>query len=167
MAVWPEVLAAQQHAHSAAAASTRLETLDADTAAEIEALAAQILPSTGGPGARETGVVYFIDRALGTFASDERGTYRTGMAQFQAKRKELFPKSASIASLSDQQQMTLIRSMETSEFFEVLRTHTVLGFLGDPKYGGNRGTAGWRQIGFEDAMVFEHPFGYYDTAGKP
>jgi gluconate 2-dehydrogenase gamma chain len=63
--------------------------------------------------------------------------------------------------------MTLIRSMETSSFFEVLRTHTVLGFLGDPKYGGNRGKAGWRQIGFEDAMVFEHPFGYYDVAGKP
>jgi gluconate 2-dehydrogenase gamma chain len=89
------------------------------------------------------------------------------MAEFHAKRKALFPQSASIASLSDQQQMTLIRSMETSSFFEVLRTHTVLGFLGDPKYGGNRGKAGWRQIGFEDAMVFEHPFGYYDVAGKP
>ena len=168
MAVWPEVLAAQQHAHSAAVAgSPHLETLDADTAAEIETLAAQIIPSTGGPGARETGVIYFIDRALATFASEERETYRNGMAQFQAKRKELFPQSASIASLSDRQQITLIRSMETSDFFEVLRTHTVLGFLGDPKYGGNRGKAGWRQIGFEDAMVFEHPFGYYDAEGKP
>lgn len=103
MSVWPEVLAAQQHAHSAAGAgSPHFETLDAHTAAEIEALAAQILPSTGGPGARETGVVYFIDRALGTFASEEREIYRVGMAEFQAKRKELFPQSTSIVSLSDQ-----------------------------------------------------------------
>ncbi len=164
MAAWPEVLDAQQHAHTAAGSpTTHFETLDADTAAEIEAVAAQIIPSTGGPGAREAGVIYFIDRALSTFARDDREAYRTGMVHLQQKRKELFPESATIASLTGPQQVTLIRTVETSSFFELLRTHTVLGFLGNPSYGGNRGKAGWRQIGFEDQMAYAPPFGYYDA----
>ena len=164
MTAWPEVLAAQQHAHNAVnAPTTPFEILDASTAAEIDALAAQIIPSTGGPGAREAGVIYFIDRALSTFARGDREAYRAGIAQFQQKRKELFPDSTAIASLTPEQQIALIRTMETSAFFELLRTHTVLGYLGDPSYGGNRGKIGWRQIGFEDRMTYEPPFGYYDA----
>jgi gluconate 2-dehydrogenase gamma chain len=157
-------LAAQEHAHNAVNAPTTLfEILDANTAAEIDALAAQIIPSTNGPGAREAGVIYFIDRALSTFARDDREAYRAGIAQFQQKRKELFPDSASIASLTAEQQIALIRAMETSSFFELLRTHTVLGYLGDQTYGGNRGKIGWHQIGFDDRMAYDPPFGYYDA----
>jgi gluconate 2-dehydrogenase gamma chain len=164
MVEWPNVLSALKYAHSAAGSATpHFETLDAGTAGEIEALAAQIIPSTGGPGAREAGVIYFIDRALSTFAADDRETYRTGMAQLQQKRLELFPNSTTIASLTGQQQMTLIRTIEASNFFDLLRTHTVLGFLGNPSYGGNRGETGWNQIGFEDLMAYQPPFGYYDA----
>ena len=164
MAAWADVLSAQQHAHSTAGSATpHFETLDPNTATEIEAIASQIIPSTDGPGAREAGVIYFIDRALSTFATDDRESYRTGMAQLQQKRKELFPNSTSIAALTNQQQIDLIRAIETSEFFELLRTHTVLGFLGNPSYGGNRGEIGWKQIGFEDKMAYQPPFGYYDA----
>ncbi len=164
MAAWPAVVAAREHAHTVVASpAAPLETLDADTAAEIEALAAQIIPSTGGPGAREAGVIYFIDRALSTFAAGDRAAYRTGMAEVQAKRKHLFPQSTTVASLTGAQQMTLIRAIETSNFFELLRTHTVLGFLGNPSYGGNRGEVGWKQIGFDHRMMYQPPFGYYDA----
>ena len=164
MAAWADVISAQEHAHATVGSTTpHFETLDAATAAEIEAIAAQIIPSTEGPGAREAGVIYFIDRALSTFAADDRGAYRSGMAQLQQKRKELFPSSTAIASLPGQQQVALIRAIETSEFFELLRTHTVLGFLGNPSYGGNRGEVGWKQIGFEDKMAYQPPFGYYDA----
>jgi len=164
MAAWADVLSARQHAHNVAESPTpHFETLDEASAGEIEAVAAQIIPSTDGPGVREAGVIYFIDRALSTFAADDREAYRTGMAQLQQKRKELFPNSTTISSLTNQQQITLIRSIETSEFFELLRTHTVLGFLGNPSYGGNRGEIGWKQIGFEDRMMYQPPFGYYDA----
>ncbi len=143
--------------------TAQLNTLDAGTAGEIEAIAAQIIPSTGGPGARDAGVIYFIDRALATFAADDREAYRTGMAQLQLRRQELLPHSTTIASLTGPQQITLIRTVETSAFFELLRTHTVLGFLGDPSYGGNRDKVGWHQIGFEDRMAYQPPFGYYDA----
>ena len=157
MAAWPELSSGQP---------PRFETLDSATAVEIEAITAQIIPSTGGPGAREAGVIYFIDRALSTFAADDRETYRTGMAELQKRRKAMFHDSTTIASLSDQRQMLLIRAIEKSDFFELLRTHTVMGFLGNPSYGGNRDKVGWKQIGFEDQMTYQHPFGYSDTPGN-
>jgi gluconate 2-dehydrogenase gamma chain len=164
MAAWPGVLSALRDAHTAAGSPTpHFETLAPDTAGEIETIAAQMIPSTGGPGAREAGVIYFIDRALSTFAADDRETYRTGMAQVQQKRQELFPNSTTIALLTGQQQIALIRTIEASDFFELLRTHTVLGFLGNPSYGGNRGETGWNQIGFENLMAYQPPFGYYDA----
>ncbi len=164
MTSWPEVASALEHAHSSVALPpARLETLDPETAPEIEALATQIIPSSDGPGAREAGVIYFIDRALSTFAADQREAYRAGMAQAQAKRRELFPDSTTIASLTGEQQIVLVRAIEKSDFFELLRTHTVLGFLGDPSYGGNRGEIGWKQIGFENRGAFLPPFGFYDA----
>jgi gluconate 2-dehydrogenase gamma chain len=164
MALWPAVTAAQQHAHQAvASSSSAFQVLDAATAADIEALAVQIIPSTDGPGAREAGVIHFIDRALATFASEDREAYRAGMALTNEKRRQLYPSSSSVAALTGDQQIALLRAIESSSFFELLRTHTVLGFLGNPSYGGNLDKAGWRHIGFEDRMSFSPPFGYYDA----
>ena len=164
-AAWAEIAAALQHAHAAVESVTppHFDVLDPEAAAEIEAIAAQIIPSTDGPGAREAGVIFFIDRALSTFDADEREAYRTGMAKIQERRKELFPNSTSIASLANEQQIALVQAIEDSGFFDLLRTHTVMGFLGDPSYGGNRSGIGWKQIGFEDRMAFQPPFGFYDA----
>jgi gluconate 2-dehydrogenase gamma chain len=168
IAALAEVAAAQQHAHAAVKSSTPppFQTLDPATAAELDAIASQIIPSTDGPGAHEAGVVYFIDRALSTFDADLRESYRNGLASVQQKRKELFPGSASIAALSNGEQIKLIHAIETTDFFGLLRTHTLYGFLGNPSYGGNRDHIGWKLIGFEDRMAFQPPFGYYDAEGQ-
>ena len=165
LAAWAEIAKAQQHAHESAAAPTppRFESLDPATAADVAAIANQIIPSNDGPGAREAGVIYFIDRALSTFDSDKREAYRKGMQEVRDLRTKMFPNSTSIAALAPEQQIEVIHAIETSEFFELLRTHTVLGFLGPPSYGGNRNQAGWKYIGFEDRIAFEPPFGYYDA----
>ena len=109
--------------------------------------------------------IFFIDRALATFDVDKREAYRTGLDEVQTKRRTLFPDSTSIAGLTPAQQIELLRAIEKSEFFELLRYHTALGFFGSPSYGGNRNGAGWKLIGFEDRMTFEPPFGYYDANG--
>ena len=168
LAAWADIAAAQQHAHESILAPTTppLESLDPATAADVAAIANQIIPSNDGPGAREAGVIYFIDRALNTFDSDKREAYQKGMQELRNLRTKMFPDSTSIAALAPEQQIELIRAIETSEFFELLRTHTVLGFLGPPSYGGNRNQAGWKHIGFEDSMAFEPPFGYYDAEGR-
>jgi gluconate 2-dehydrogenase gamma chain len=162
MALWPEIAAAQAHAQSA----KKFEYLDAQTTGEVAALVETILPSDETPGAREAGVVYFIDRALTTFHKDQQKAYREGLQDFQAKRKALFPASQSVAELTAAQRIELMKALEHSEFFGLLRFHTLAGFLGDLSYGGNRGGVGWKLIGFEHSMVNQPPFGYYDREAK-
>jgi len=162
------IASAHEHAAGVVTGSTasEFEFFDKDTAAEVAAISAQILPSDDGPGAKEAGVIYFIDRALKTFDSDKQDVYRKGIVEVQSTREELFPGSMSIAALTHEQQAHLIRAIEKSEFFEQVRIHTLLGFLGNPSYGGNRDRVGWKYIGFEDRMVFEPPFGFYDAEAK-
>ncbi|MBL8209841.1 MAG: gluconate 2-dehydrogenase subunit 3 family protein [Bryobacterales bacterium] len=154
---------AWQHPHGANTA-TKLEYFSTEQAAEVDALCAQIIPSSDGtPGAREAGAVYFIDRALAGWDRDKRDLYRTGLAETQTLRRRLFPDSVSISALPAEQAIALLQAIENSPFFELLRTHTVLGFVGPPSRGGNRDHKGWALIQVEDRMSFEPPFGFYDA----
>ena len=157
------VLAAQQHAHQAmrSAAPVPFTVLSPGEAAELGAIVSQIIPSDDTPGAREAGVVYFIDHALATFDSDKRELYTKGLDATRRKGAELFP-SQRIADLRPEQQIQLLQAIEKTGFFEQVRTHTIMGFFGNPSYGGNRNGVGWKLIGFEDRFQFEPPFGYYD-----
>jgi gluconate 2-dehydrogenase gamma chain len=162
------IAAAQDHAHHAVQSGKidRFEFFDPAAAADVAAIAAQILPSDDGPGAKEAGVIFFIDRALQTFDSEKQETYRNGLSELRAIRTKMFPNSESIASLSNEQQRALVSAIEQSDFFDAVRVHTLLGFLGNPSYGGNRNKAGWKYIGFEDRMAWAPPFGYYDAGTK-
>jgi gluconate 2-dehydrogenase gamma chain len=167
-AAWTAIADAQTHAHSAVTGevSARFEFLDRQTAADLSAIASQILPSVESPGATEAGVIYFIDRALTTFAADQQETYAKGIAEWRATSHKMFPASESIASLTGEQQLALMHAIDKTEFFDVVRTHTLLGFLGNPSYGGNRNSVGWKHIGFDDRMAWQPPFGYYDAEAK-
>jgi gluconate 2-dehydrogenase gamma chain len=140
----------------------KLEVLTADQAAEIEAAASRIIPTDDTPGAREAGVIYFIDRALGTFATDSRGDYEKGLSVLQAKTQELFPNTEKFSQATSDQQDTVLKALEEQPIFELILRHTVMGFLADPARGGNRGAVGWKLIGFDDSPAFAPPFGYYD-----
>lgn len=167
MAALPLIASAHEHAHAAAAqANAKFDYFEPATAEDLAAMAAQIIPSDDGPGATEAGAVFFIDRALTTFAADQQSAYRAGLADVQARREAKFPGSTSFASLTKSQQFQLLQSTEKTSFFDLLRTHTILAWLGPPEYGGNRGQVGWKYIGFEDAGAFDSPFGYYDAEVK-
>ncbi|MEO8132026.1 MAG: gluconate 2-dehydrogenase subunit 3 family protein [Bryobacteraceae bacterium] len=161
-----DIAKAQGHAQAAKASKAAFGYLSAADAHEIEALASQIIPSDGTPGAREAGCIHFIDRALATFDRQQRELYRTGLAAAQTKRSELFPGSRTLAGLADSQAISLLQAIESTDFFKLLRTHTVMGFLAAPEWGGNHGMAGWAHIGLEHKMAFQPPFGFYDGALK-
>ena len=135
---------------------------DAKSAAAIEALAETILPEDETPGARQAGVIYFIDRALSTFDRNQQEIYRRGLKSTERVRKRIFPASVSIATLSVAERIQLVQAIEKTVFFEALRVHTVMGFLAHPNWGVNQAEAGWKLIGFDDSMTFNPPFGYYD-----
>ena len=152
------IAAAQEHAHVAVAqnGTAKLEFFDEASAADVAAIAGQILPSDDGPGAKEAGAIYFIDRALTTFDSDKQDAYRAGLKDLRARA------GGSFAALASGKQIELLHVIEKSDFFDLVRTHTLLGFLADPSYGGNRDKIGWKHIGFDDRTMWQPPFGFYD-----
>ncbi len=89
---WTEVAQAMD-AHSAplTGADEKLAFFSASDASDVEAVAAQIVPTDDSPGAREAGAVYFIDRALSTFFSQLGGDYRSQLATFQAACRTQHP----------------------------------------------------------------------------
>ena len=80
-----------------------------------------------------------------------------------AKTRELFPRAKSFAGLTSPQQIEILHAIEKTDFFELLRLHTIVGFFARPEYGGNHNQVGWKLIGLEDEMTYEPPFGYYDA----
>jgi Gluconate 2-dehydrogenase subunit 3 len=180
-AQWPEMLAAAQHAHSAAKANLApaFEVLTPDQAIEIEAISALIIPTDELPGAREAGVVYFIDRALKTFAEEAKSVYDKGLADLNHLASEMFPGVERFSAATPDQQEKLFAKLEEESqtghgtsrrrfsssgmnFVQTIRFHTLAGFLVDPEGGGNRDYAGWKVIGRDPAHSFSPPFGFYD-----
>jgi gluconate 2-dehydrogenase gamma chain len=165
---WSAILQAQEHAQRAVASGSRgkFEFFSAEQAAEVESVAAQIIPTDATPGAREAGAVYFIDRALTTFDRERQALYTQGLQSLQAKTRELFPESTQFSGLSSERQIEVLKAIENTPFFAQIRTHTITGFLANPEYGGNRNEIGWKLIGFEGRFRYEPPFGYYDADTK-
>ncbi len=178
-AQWPAVTAAAQHAHEAKSSpqTYKFEVLTPEQAREVEAIAARIIPTDELPGATEAGVVYFIDYALRTFASDARESYGPGLAQINELTAQTFPGVAKFSAATPEQQdkileMTLGSSEAgnsrhrqraiTGDFPETIWFHVVSGFLVAPEGGGNRDYAGWKVIGRDPAHTFSSPFGFYD-----
>jgi gluconate 2-dehydrogenase gamma chain len=133
-------------------------------AAVVDAIAALIIPSDGTPGAREAGVVQFIDRALDTFARDQRTLFAHGLADLRKRVGVAHPGVDSFAQLDSAQQSALLHVLENSksDFFTVMLAATAAGMFATPEYGGNRDKIGWKLLGFEDRYVWQQPFGYYD-----
>src|SRR5260370_32995581 len=161
---WPAILAAQEYAQRAAHSSpAKFQFFSSPDAAEVEAIAAQVIPSDDTPGAREAHVIHFIDQILVTFDRDKQPAYTQGLKDLQQRTQELFPSVKRFSSLTPAQQIQVLTAIEKTEFFELVRMHTIIGFLAKPEYGGNHNQAGWKLIGFEDRMSYEPPFGYYDS----
>jgi gluconate 2-dehydrogenase gamma chain len=161
---WMDVAQAMEAARDArqGRADAKLSFLSAAEAADIEAVAAQIIPTDDSPGAREAGVVYFVDRALATFYSQLADDYRAQLAAFQAGYRKAHPSVSSFASLTSDQQIEHLKGLDQTTFFATTRLLTLLGMFALPQYGGNRDSVGWQLLGFEDRHVFRPPFGYYD-----
>ncbi|MEO6444609.1 MAG: gluconate 2-dehydrogenase subunit 3 family protein [Gemmatimonadaceae bacterium] len=137
-------------------------TLSPDEALQLAAVAERIIPSEDGPGAREAGVIFFSDRALGSFAAAELPLVRQGLADLDARARHL-PGAIPFDKLEASQQDALLREVEAEPFFDAFRRLTIVGMFANPSWGGNRDEVGWKLLGFEPRMVHQPPFGYYDA----
>lgn len=67
-----------------------------------------------------------------------------------------------MSELEIDDQMTVMRAIESEPYFGLVRYLTVVGMFSHPSYGGNRDRMGWKLIGFDDRHAWLPPFGYYD-----
>ena len=133
-----------------------------DQATMIAAFTERLMPGAPGkPGARDAGVLNYIDLALAGAYADLQDFYRRGLAQLDAYSRTTYKKP--FVQLEATQQDEVIAALEqgkasgfswptAQEFFNVVRTHTMEGMFADPIYGGNRDFSGWRLVGFPGAQ---------------
>lgn len=158
----PLVARAAEAAVAARKAEAGFTNLSAEEAADVEAIAARIVPSDDTPGATEAGAVWFVDQALGGFMAEDAPEFRDGLAELNALVSGRTG-TARFALLDVSAQDDVLRARENSEFFGTMRFLTLAGLLTMPTYGGNRDMVGWKLIGFEHRHVWAPPFGYYDA----
>lgn len=156
---WPALLAAGTVACDARQRQAQFANIDATLAADLAAVAAQIVPSDdSGPGADDAGVIYFIDAALGSFMSGAGTLLAQGIEALNnsSGAEERF------ATLDFERQRELLQAQETAPWFGAVHFLTVGGMFAMPEHGGNRDHSGWSLLGFDHRHGWTPPFGYYD-----
>jgi gluconate 2-dehydrogenase gamma chain len=166
--VWPggitALFALGQSACSARDSGETFLVLSTAEARELEAVAARIMPTTDTPGAREAGVIHFIDQAADTFLADDLARFRADLAMVLTDVQESFPGSERFSDLSEADQDKFLLTIEDTAFFDDARFLTLAGFFAMSKYGGNRDDIGWKLIGMDPHQhAWQPPFGYYDA----
>ena len=148
------------------AAAIAREPLEALTTAEadvLEAICARLIPSDGnGPGAAEARAAHYIDRALAGFLAPSRQAYAAGLAAID--RHAVTSRGAAFSRLGPADQDAVLKDIEAgkadglpSNFFGLVRTHTIQGTFCDPFYGGNANFVGWDLIGYPGVRTIVTP----------
>jgi len=128
----------------------------------VAAVAERIFPSDeSGPGAKEAGVPIYIDRQLaGPYGRDQfrytKGPWVESVAehgyQGKATPREIYRAALAqldgFAALPPAQQDEKLRAIENTQFFQMIRRHTIEGMFCDPHHGGNADMIGWQLIGY-------------------
>ena len=120
------------------------------TAAEgrtLDAICEQIIPTDQTPGAAWAGVVNFIDRQLMGPYRRQQGAYRRGLFAINETAAAKFGKS--FVDVDAPRQRALLESLTggARRFFSTVIAHTMQGYYGDPRHGGNRDAVSWRMLG--------------------
>ncbi len=132
--------------------------LTVNEARTLAAVCDQLIPPDGDPGADWARVVNYIDVQLSGPYQHLRQDYRNGIAALEQTSDQKWHKL--FAQLSIEQQVELLTELEKDEvpqeiwkkpraqaFFEMVLSHTMEGYYGDPRHGGNRDHASWKMVG--------------------
>jgi hypothetical protein len=159
-AQWPACLAAAGVACSRRDNGAGFAHIEKSMAITLEAMAEQIIPADeDSAGAREAGVIWFIDAWMG-------GGGKGMVPLLQEGSRELDVMAGGegrFADLPFDEQTATLEKIQSTGFFSAVRFLTIVGMFAMPAHGGNRDRAGWKLIGFEDRHAWQPPFGHYDA----
>jgi gluconate 2-dehydrogenase gamma chain len=136
---------------------SRWRSLTEPEAVTLAAVCDQIIPPDDAPGAAQAGTVEYIDLQLAGWYKKHRKAYSEGIAALDAIASRTAGQP--FAKLTAAQQLDLLTkldegklgsSAETSAalaFFNLAIAHTMQGFYGTPRHGGNRDAVSWTMLG--------------------
>jgi gluconate 2-dehydrogenase gamma chain len=124
--------------------------LNEPEAATLAAICDQIIPGDDFPSASQAGVLSFIDLQLMAHYHRHQKTYREGLKQASEWSRSRF--GVDLARASAQQQLQIVSALERDNkpFFDLVRAHTMQGYYGTPRHGGNRDAVSWRMLGLDE-----------------
>ncbi len=130
----------------------------------VYAICEQIIPTDQDPGAAYAGVPNFIDKQLVGPYKRFQQAYRKGLEGVQETSLAQF--GARFESLKWDQQTEVLKMLEAGKargrtwetenpkvFFELIRDHTMQGFYGSPRHGGNWDYVSYRMLGLDYPQV--------------
>ncbi len=116
----------------------------------LTAICDQIVPADDFPSASQAGVLTYIDRQLTRHYRRHQAAYLDGLKQADSFSKKSF--GILLADASPQQQFEVVSSVEQQNrpFFDLVRRHTLEGYYGSPRHGGNKDAVSWRMLGLDE-----------------
>jgi gluconate 2-dehydrogenase gamma chain len=124
----------------------------------LEAWVECLIPSDQDPGAKDAGVVRFIDNQLADRLRRKRQPWRTALEAIH--RASVLLHSKPFYELDSKLQSDLLGRMEEGRApkeafpedggraaFELVLSFAMMGFYGSPRHGGNQDYASWRMLG--------------------
>lgn len=130
----------------------------------LDALAEQIIPTDKWPGGRDAGVTNFIDKQLVGPYTRYQETYRKGLMAIQETCKDKFHKR--FEELPWEDQTRFMETMEAgkmegehwkegfdSQFFRLIGDHSLQGFYGSPRHGGNKNNISYKMIKLDYPVI--------------
>ena len=130
----------------------------------IIAFCEQIIPKDESPGATDAGVIYYIDRQLSEVFDYYQETYRVGIKNLQAYCSKKYGKT--FENVVFDEQTKLLKTLESnrlketewkqgkpSDFFNLIRSHTMQGFYGSPIHGGNKNYMSFEMLRIDYPLV--------------
>lgn len=129
-------------------------------AAVIEACAEQIIPADQDPGARDAGVIFYIDKQLSRKFKKNLPTYQRAVISLDQMCQSLHKKNFIDLDFATQTQImqalesnkvpaNIWKDVSARDFFNLVREHTMQGFYGSPRHGGNKDYASYRMLGLD------------------
>ena len=119
----------------------------------LAVLCDQIIPADDFPSASRAGVVTYIDRQLARHYRRHQGAYRDGLEQAEEISRRRFGESLTEVSAARQFEIATALEKTNHSFFERLREHTMEGYYGSPRHGGNRDAVSWRMLGLAEPPI--------------
>jgi len=130
----------------------------------ITAMTEHIIPEDDDPGAADANVINFIDKQLVSHLEEYKEQYRKGIKGILETSNLRYGKPFDELEWNDQYQIMVDlesgkvegdtwKEISPEAFFRMIRDHTMMGFYGSPRHGGNKDYISYRMLGLDYPFV--------------